>query len=151
MSQNDREQAKVNMEPVPFYDELVSKRVEVIDLTAELDRAKRRINVLEKEHNTADKTIVDLTFKLANIQLEHQAEKDVLIKTNNYLIQEQSDYEDKVLVANEAWQEKVDSLEEQLLVKQINEWYLKPVFLFVAGFATAAVSILFMMRWYFKP
>lgn len=133
------------------YEELVEKRREVIDLTAELDRAKRRINALEKERDEAVKTVVDLTFKLANIQLEHQAEKNALIKTNNYLIQEQSDYEDRVLVANEAWQEKVDSLEEQLSVKQINERYLKPVFLFAAGFAAAAVSILFMMRWYFKP
>lgn len=131
--------------------ELIEKRKEVIDLTAELDRAKRRINALEKERDEAGKTVVDLTFKLANIQLEHQAEKNALIKTNNYLIQEQSEYEDKVFVANEAWQEKVDSLEEQLSVKQINERYLKPVFLFAAGFATAAVSILFMMRWYFKP
>lgn len=147
--------------------ELVSKRKEVIDLTAELDRARRKINMLEKLHDgvtnvasdlankiidvrkerdEAGKAVVDLTFKLANIQLEHQAEKDALIKTNNYLIQEQSDYEDRVLVANEAWQEKVNMLEEQITVQQVKDRYLKPVFLFMAGFTTAAVLIAFIMR-----
>lgn len=78
-------------------EELLSKRREVIDLTAELDRAKREVNKLEAD--------------------------------------------------NEAWREKVDYLEEQIAINQINQRYLRPLFLFVAGFVTAAIVSAFM-RWY---
>lgn len=119
MSQGDsKEQAKINMEPVPFYDELVSKRREVIDLTAELDRAKRKIN--ELEYNT-------------QAQLNH--------------IISLSEAEEKYELAIEAWQEKVDYLEEELAIKQINQWYLRPLFLLSAGFALATVIISFFVRW----
>lgn len=53
----------------------------------------------------------------------------------------------KLEADNEAWQEKVDYLEEQIAINQINQRYLRPLFLFVAGFVTAAIVSVFM-RWY---
>lgn len=95
--------------------ELVHKRREIIDLTAELDRAKRTINDLEK--------------------------------INNSTIHNFNDYAQKAIANAEAWQEKVDYLEEQIAINQINQRYLRPLFLFVAGFVTAAIVSVFM-RWY---
>lgn len=92
--------------------ELISKRREVIDLTAELDRAKRKINDLE------------LDCKNAEIDVR------------------------RLQQSVEAWQEKADYLEEDLAIKQIKQWYLKPLFLFAAGFTSATVLILFLIRGY---
>ena len=94
-----------------YENELIEKRREVIDLTAELDRAKRKINSLE----------IDIK------------DEDVLLR--------------RQALTNERWQEKVDYLEEQLAIHQINQWYLKPLFLFAAGFATSTVVITFLVRY----
>lgn len=115
MSQGDGEKAKITSESIPFYNELVSKRIEIIDLTAELDRAKRVINELERK--------------------------------NNSLIHDFNDYAQKAISDAEAWQEKIDYLEEQIVVNQIIQRYLRPLFVFVAGFVTATV-VSMLMRWY---
>lgn len=99
-----------------YEDELREKRREVIDLTAELDRARRKINELEKNFNE--------------------------------LVYEQTDYENRMMIANEAWQEKVDSLELELGTKHIYNWYLKPIFMFCAGATTAIVAVTWWIRWY---
>lgn len=137
--------------------ELVHKRKEVIDLTAELDRAKRVINSLEY----LQKEDGNLMQAQINAIEELEAERDRAERQINGLQRSAKEFEAKYLKlhnlkehaedmftqSNEAWKEKVDYLEEQLAINQINQWYLKPLFLFAAGFATSTVVISFAVRY----
>lgn len=147
------------------YSELIEKRREVIDLTAELDRAKREVDSLEylrKEDNNlinaqwknieelkterdiAGRATVEIAFKLANAEKEYsslQIDHEWLGKRHEAL---HGELERK----SEAWQEKVDSLELELGTKHIYNWYLKPIFMFCAGATTAIVVVAWWIRWY---
>jgi len=126
------------------YSELIEKRREVIDLTAELDRAKRRINEVEAERDIAGRATVEIAFKLANAEKEYsslQIDHEWLGKRHEAL---HGELERK----SEAWQEKVDSLELELGTKHIYNWYLKPIFMFCAGATTAIIAVAWWIRWY---
>lgn len=152
--------------------QLTEKRREVIDLAAELDRAKREVNSLEylrKEDNNlinaqwknieelkterdiAGRATVEIAFKLAN------AEKELSESLSNFhylqnrsiaLVDELTQHIEERERGDEAWQEKVDSLELELGTKHIYNWYLKPVFMFCAGATTAIVAVTWWIRWY---
>lgn len=131
--------------------QLTEKRREVIDLTAELDRAKRRINEVEAERDIAGRGTVEIAFKLAN------AEKELSESLSNFhylqnrsiaLVNELTQHIEERGRDNAAWQEKVDSLELELGTKHIYNWYLKPIFMFCAGATTAIVAVTWWIRWY---
>lgn len=126
------------------YSELKEKRREVIDLTAELDRAKRRINEVEAERDIAGRATVEIAFKLANLETEYSRAKEV----RQYHEEVIENLVRSIEQDNEAWQEKVDSLELELGTKHIYNWYLKPIFMFCAGATTAIVVVAWWIRWY---
>ncbi len=118
-------------------EEIANLRKQIIDLTAERD--------------IAGKATVEIAFKLAN------AEKELSESLSNFhylqnrsiaLVNELTQHIEERERGNEAWQEKVDSLELELGTKHIYNWYLKPIFMFCAGATTAIVAVTWWIRWY---
>lgn len=147
------------------YSELIEKRREVIDLAAELDRAKREVNSLEylrKEDNNlinaqwknieelkaerdiAGRATVEIAFKLANLEQAYRVAQDY----RTFHTAHQNKLLELHELDNAAWQEKVDSLELELGTKHIYNWYLKPIFMFCAGATTAIIAVAWWIRWY---